>query len=414
MPEAGKNRKKTLAELDLAALRGRRVLVRADLNVPLDENGSVTDDTRVRATLPTLEALASAGARVTVLSHLGRPKGRPDPRFSLRPVAALLDDLLDAPVGFWDDPAGDGLEDRVDALAAGGVLLVENTRFLPGDEANDPELARLWADAADLFVNDAFGAAHRAHASTTGVAEEVRRRGGLAVSGFLMERELRFLSDALEEPERPFVAVLGGAKISGKIDVIQALLPRVDRLLIGGAMANTFFRALGLEVGASLVEEDRVTLARETLEAAGDRLVLPVDCIVATELTDEAQARAIPRDEVEAQERIGDIGPASRGVFAKELEHARTIVWNGPMGVFEVPTFQAGTVTLARAVAAATERGALTVVGGGDSVAALEVAGVTNHITHISTGGGASLELLAGEKLPGVEALSPASAGAES
>jgi len=413
MPEAGRNRKKTLAELDLAALRGRRVLVRADLNVPLDEAGSVTDDTRVRATLPTLEALTSAGARVTVLSHLGRPKGRPDPRFSLRPVAARLGDLLDATVEFWDDPAGEGLEDRVDGLAEGGVLLVENTRFLPGDEANDPELARLWADAADLFVNDAFGAAHRAHASTTGVAEEVRRRGGLAVSGFLMERELRFLSDALEEPERPFVAVLGGAKISGKIDVIQALLPRVDRLLIGGAMANTFFRALGLEVGASLVEEDRVALARETLEAAGDRLVLPVDCIVATELTEGAHTRAIPRDEVEVQERIGDIGPASRGVFAKELEHARTVVWNGPMGVFEVPNFQAGTVTLARAVAAATDRGALTVVGGGDSVAALEVAGVTDHVTHVSTGGGASLELLAGEKLPGVEALSPASVGAE-
>jgi phosphoglycerate kinase len=401
-------RKKTLAKLNAEELRGRRVLVRADLNVPLDDNREVSDDTRIRATLPTLHKLLDAGARVVVMSHLGRPKGGPDPRYSLRPVATRLEALLGAPVGFSELPAGDAVRVQVDALEDGQLLLLENTRFQPGDEKNEPELSAAWAELADVFVNDAFGAAHRAHASTTGVAEEVRRRGGLAVAGLLLQRELEFLSEALEEPERPFVAVLGGAKISGKIDVIQALLPRVDRLLIGGAMANTFFRALGLEVGASLIEEDRVELARETLQAGADRLVLPVDCLVAAEISEDAEPRSVPRDAVKPGERIGDIGRASRDLFATEIAGARTVVWNGPMGVFETAPFAGGTMAIARAVADATRHGALTVVGGGDSVSAVEAAGVAERITHISTGGGASLELLAGVELPGVAALSDA------
>jgi phosphoglycerate kinase len=401
-------RKKTLAQLAAADLRGRRVLVRADLNVPLEESGVVGDDTRIRATVPTLEALTAAGARTVVLSHLGRPKGGPDPRYSLRPVARRLEELLGKRVAFCDVPVGDAATAAVGKLEDGEVLLLENTRFHPGDEKNDAGLSAAWAALADVFVNDAFGAAHRAHASTTGVADEVRRRGGLAVAGLLLERELKFLSDALEDPERPFVAVLGGAKISGKIDVIQALLPRVDRLLIGGAMANTFFRALGLEVGASLVEEDKVPLARETMQEGADRMVLPVDCMVAEQISDDAQPRSVPRDGVRSGERIGDIGSVSRSMFAKELAGARTIVWNGPMGVFESPPFSGGTLALAHAVADATDRGALTVVGGGDSVSAVEAAGVAERITHISTGGGASLELLAGVELPGVAALSDA------
>jgi phosphoglycerate kinase len=401
-------RKKTLAQLAASELRGRRVLVRADLNVPFDDAGSVSDDTRIRATIPTLEALIQAGARTVLLSHLGRPKGGPDPKYTLRPVARRLEELLGRPVLFCDLPVGDAAKAAVAKLQDGEVLLLENTRFHAGDEKNDPGLSAAWADLADVFVNDAFGAAHRAHASTTGVAEEVKRRGGRAVSGLLLERELKFLSEALEEPERPFVAVLGGAKISGKIDVIQALLPRVDRLLIGGAMANTFFRALGLEVGASLVEEDKVPLARETMATGADRLVLPVDCMVAEELAEDAEPRSVPRDGVSPGERIGDIGTVSRTLFAQELARARTIVWNGPMGVFEMKPFSGGTLALAEAVADATDRGALTVVGGGDSVSAVEAAGVADRITHISTGGGASLELLAGVELPGVAALSDA------
>jgi phosphoglycerate kinase len=405
-------RKRTLAQLTDGDLEGKTVLVRADLNVPLSDAGEVTDDTRIRATVPTLRKLVEAGARVVLFSHLGRPKGGPDPRYSIRPVLPVLSELARAPVAFCDVPAGDAVARKVKAVRTGEILLLENTRFLAGDEGNDPALAKSWAELADIFVNDAFGAAHRAHASTAGVALAVRERGGLAVSGLLMERELKFLSEALEEPERPFVAILGGAKISGKIDVIQALLPRADRLLVGGAMANTFFRALGLEVGASLIEEDRVVLARDTLEQAGDKLMLPVDCVVAPELKEGAVTRDAPRDGVVPGERIGDIGPASREVFAREIARARTVVWNGPMGVFETKPFDAGTVAMAHAVATATDRGALTVVGGGDSVSAVEAAGVAERITHISTGGGASLELLAGEELPGVTALSDAQGGA--
>lgn len=396
--------KKTVSDLDPSTLSGRTVLVRADLNVPI-ENGKITDDQRIRASIPTLRLLTEAGARVILLSHLGRPKGAPDPAFSLAPVAAHLEKLLGRPVRFVPVSAGPDVDAAAAELRDGDVALLENTRFMAGDTKNDPSLAASWAALADLFVNDAFGAAHRAHASTSGLAEAVMARGGEAVAGLLMARELRFLGDALDHPEHPFVAILGGAKISGKIEVIDALLPRVDRLLVGGAMANTFFKALGLETGASLVEDDRIDVARETLERAGERLLLPVDCVVAAEIADGAPTNVVQRSHVGKGDRIGDIGSATRDVFAREIADARTVVWNGPMGVFEVDAFAGGTVAVAHAVASACDGGATAVVGGGDSAAAARRAGVAERITHISTGGGASLEFLAGDALPGVVAL---------
>ncbi len=396
--------KKTLEDLDVTELAGRTVLVRADLNVPL-EDGRVADDKRIRASLPTLRHLSAAGARVVLLSHFGRPGGEPDPAFSLEPVARRLGELLEAPVRFV--PALEGPEVRrgLEELKDGEVLLLENTRFDPREKANDPSLAEAWAELGTLFVNDAFGTAHRAHASTEGLARALRERGHEAVAGLLLARELAFLGEALADPERPFVAVLGGAKISGKIDVIRTLLPRVDRLLVGGAMANTFFRAMGLEVGASLVEEDRVEMARETLEAAGETLVLPVDCVVAHDVAPGASSRVVDRGDVEDDDRIVDIGPETAALFARELDRARTVVWNGPMGVFEIEAFAEGTRAVARAAAEACEGGAVVILGGGDSAAAAEEAGLTERFTHVSTGGGASLELLAGAELPGVSSL---------
>jgi len=398
----------TLRSLSPDALRGRTVLVRADFNVPLD-GSAVSDDTRIRRTLPTVRILTDAGARTVLMSHLGRPGGAPDPELSLEPVARRLAELLEGEVRFVPETAGDAVDRAVEAMRDGDVLLLENTRFEPGEKENDPGLARAWARHADLYVNDAFGAAHRAHASTAAVADAVRTAGGRAVAGTLMEEELRILDGALSDPERPFHGVLGGAKISGKIDVIRALLPRVDRLVVGGAMANTFFRALGLETGASLVEEDRIEVARELLEEAGDTLVLPVDCVVAPEVVEGAPFRVVERSAVEDDDRIVDVGPASRTLFRRTLLGARTVFWNGPMGVFEIDAFAAGTEAVARTVADVADAGALTVVGGGDSVAAAGKAGVIDRIGHVSTGGGASLELLAGNALPGVEALDEAS-----
>ena len=340
------------------------------------------------------------------MSHLGRPKGSPDPAFSLAPVARRLASLSSAPVRFVADTVGEEARAAVESLAEGEILLLENTRFLPGETDDDPALGEAMAALGDLYVNDAFGSAHRAHASTAGVARTVKASGGLAVAGLLMEKELAFLGDALDEPERPFVAILGGAKISGKIDVVEALLPRVDRLLIGGAMANTFLLALGLPVGKSLVEEDRVSMARELMDRAGDRLVLPVDCRVAHGIAADAATRVAPRDGVGAGEVIGDIGPETEGLYRDVVRQARTILWNGPMGVFEMEPFAHGTLALARAVAEATEAGATSVLGGGDSAAAAEAAGVSDRLTHVSTGGGASLEFLAGAELPGVAVLS--------
>ncbi|HEX5723828.1 MAG TPA: phosphoglycerate kinase, partial [Longimicrobiaceae bacterium] len=329
--------KLTLGELGAARLRGRRALVRVDYNVPLDERGGVADDTRITATLPTLVYLLEAGARPVLLSHLGRPKGKPDPAFSLRPVAARLGQLLRRPVRFEDETVGERALAASRALGEGEVLLLENTRFDPGEEKNDPELSRRLAELGDLYVNDAFGAAHRAHASTAGVAEVMRAAGSPAAAGFLMQKELEYLGRVLGTPERPFVAILGGAKISGKIDVIRALLPRVDRLLVGGAMANTFFRAMGLQTGTSLVEDDRVELARELLGSAGAKLVLPVDCVVADRLEAGAETRVVPREAIPADRSAADVGPRTVEAFRAALANARTVLWNGPMGVFELP-----------------------------------------------------------------------------
>lgn len=393
--------------MDAARLSGEVVLVRADLNVPL-ENGRVSEDQRIRASVPTLRVLLEAGARPVVLSHLGRPKGSPDPDFSLRPVAERLQELLGSPVRFVPEGSGPAVDEAVAAMEPGDVVLLENTRFLPGETANDRELARSWAALGSVFVNDAFGTAHRAHASTSGLADAVVTAGGVAVSGLLLERELKYLREAIDDPERPFVAILGGAKISGKIDVISALLPKVDRLLIGGAMANTFFRAMGLETGRSLVEEDRLDVAREIIEGNGKRLVLPVDCLVADEIGPGAATRVVDRETVGKEDRIADIGPRTRALYADIIGNARTVVWNGPMGVFEIDAFAGGTIEVARALADACDRGTLGIIGGGDSGAAAERAGVTDRISHISTGGGASLDLLAGVALPGVISLSDA------
>lgn len=397
--------KRSIEDLAERAVAGRRVLVRVDYNVPI-ESGEVGDDTRIRATLPTLERLIGLGARVILVSHLGRPKGRWNEEYTLRPVAERLRTYLpEVDVAFVADVVGADAHAAIAALRPGSVLLLENVRFLAGEETNDRKLSEALAGTADVFVNDAFGAAHRAHASTCGVAEVMKEEGKPAVAGLLMARELEFLGRALSAPERPFAAVLGGAKISGKLDVIENLLPRVDHLLIGGAMANTFFRALGLETGKSLVEDDRVAMAKELLERAGAKLVLPVDCVVAGEAAPEARTFLLNRTDVPPEGAIYDIGPKSVATFRDFIERARTVVWNGPMGMFEVAPFAEGTHGVARAVADATRAGATTIVGGGDTVAAIEQANVADRVTHVSTGGGASLEFLEGRTLPGVAVL---------
>lgn len=393
---------RTIRRLTDAEVHGRRVLVRVDFNVPLDEHGHVADATRILAALPTITALADRGAKVVLLSHFGRPKGQPNDKYSLKPVAERLKiALAPRPVSFIESTVGSDAVAATNALAAGSVLLLENTRFHAGEESNDDAFAQQLGELGDVFVNDAFGAAHRAHASTAGVTKYVRP----AVAGLLMERELAFLGDALEAPDHPFVAVLGGSKISGKIDVIEALLPKVDRLLIGGAMACTFFRAMGLETGASLVEEDRVEMARDLLERSGNKLRLPTDAMVASNMKDVSRAHVVAREAIIASEAMFDIGPESIRQFAVEVERAKTVLWNGPMGVFEQPPFDKGTRAIADAMAHATDRGAITIVGGGDSAAAVAEAGLESRLTHISTGGGASLEFLEGKVLPGVAAL---------
>jgi phosphoglycerate kinase len=398
--------KKTLEDCRPGTLAGEVVIVRVDYNLPLDEDGAVADDTRLVRTVPTIQYLVQADAKTVLLSHLGRPEGRPDPSLSLRPVALKLEEVLASPVGFCSETSGPLAHQAVRSMESGGVLLLENTRFCPEDAQNQEAWAEAISFGAKLFVNDAFGTAHRAHASTQGVADAVRRRGGQAVAGFLMEKELRFLRGAVADPERPFVAIIGGAKISSKIDVIEALLPAVDRLLIGGAMANTFFKARGYAVGDSLVEDDRIDTAIALIELAGDKLLLPVDVVVAPGISAAADTRVAACDEVTEGEHIGDIGPRSVTEFAEVLDGARTVIWSGPMGVFELPPFQSGTFDVARAAASVADRGATVILGGGDSAAAAVAAGVVERITHVSTGGSASLELLSGKKLPGVEALS--------
>lgn len=393
-----KIRFKTIREVEL---RGRRALVRVDFNVPL-KDGRVSDDTRIEAALPTLKFLGANGARVVLLSHLGRPDGEADPKYSLRPVAKRLEELLGAPVRFASDCIGPEAETAADALGDGEFLLLENVRFHPGETKNEPEFSKKLARLGDLYVNDAFGSAHRAHASTEGVAHLLHP----AVAGFLMEGELEHLGNVLADPERPFVAVLGGAKISGKIEVIRNLLPRVDRLLLGGAMTYTFLRARGLETGRSLVEEDKIDLAKSLLaDPRAERIQLPIDTRVSSS-TDGSDPGSICSVEEIGGDRIGvDIGPRTVELYREEISRARTVVWNGPMGIFEVAAFAEGTFAIARAMAEATDRGATTVVGGGDSAAAVADAGVADRMGHISTGGGASLEFLEGKELPGVTAL---------
>lgn len=393
--------KQTVRDLADDQLNGRRALVRADFNVPLSDEGDIGDDTRIRAALPTLRVLLDRGARPIVLSHLGRPEGKPVAKYSLRPVASRLSELLGVKVTFVESTNSDEAIAASKALARGEVLLLENTRFLAGEESNDPELSRELAKLGDLFINDAFGAAHRAHASTAGVTGFLRP----AVAGLLMEKELDYLGRALSAPERPFVAILGGSKISGKIDVIEKLLPQVDGMLIGGAMACTFYRAMGLETGKSLVEEEKLDLAAELVEKWGTRLTLPHDAMVAPSIAEGAAAHAVPREGIAAGEAMLDIGPRTAESYARAIASAKTVLWNGPMGVFENPPFDKGTRAIADAMASATGKGAVTIVGGGDSAAAVAEAGLADKMSHVSTGGGASLEFLEGRKLPGVEAL---------
>ena len=395
--------KRSLAGLEGSRLDGQRALVRVDFNVPLRE-GKVADDTRIRASLPTIQYLREKGARVILLSHLGRPRGSPDSQFSLQPVARELERLLGAPVAFIADPDSDQAVAASRRLPRSGVALAENTRFNEGEESNDPELARRFAALGDLFVNDAFGSAHRAHSSTEAVARLLKP----AVAGFLLEKELKYLGEVLEEPRRPFLAILGGAKVSGKIDLIENLLPRVDQILIGGAMACTFFRAMGLETGNSLVEEDRLELAGGLLQRAGDKLVLPSGCVVAPDLREAVTSITVPRNRIPVGFAVYDIDPVTAKDYSRRVKAAGTVLWNGPMGVFETPPFDAGTRSIAMALAEATRRGTVTVVGGGDSAAAVAGLGLADQVTHVSTGGGASLEFLEGKVLPGVAALDDA------
>ena len=392
--------KRALASLDPAAIEGRRALVRVDFNCPV-KDGKVSDNTRIRAAMPTIEFLRGHGARLVLLSHLGRPKGGPDPKYSMEPVVREVERLLGAPVTFLRDPLGEQAVTESRRLPRGGVAIAENTRFFPGEEANDAGLAARFAALGDFYVNDAFGSAHRAHASTEAVARVLKP----AVAGFLMERELQYLGDALNRPRRPFIAVLGGAKISGKIDLISALLPKVDRILLGGAMACTFFAAMGLETGSSLIERDRIELARQLLASSRDKLEVPVGAVVARELKAGAETRTVPRERIPEGWAVFDIDPRTEAEFTSRIESAGTVVWNGPMGVFETPPFDHGTMAIARAMAAAAAKGVVTVVGGGDSAAAVGQAGLEDRMTHVSTGGGASLEFLEGKTLPGVAAL---------
>jgi phosphoglycerate kinase len=394
--------KLSIRDLDLA---GKRVFIRVDFNVPLD-GSRVTDDTRVRETLPTLKLAAEKGARIVLASHLGRPKGKVDPKYSLAPVAAKLGELLGKPVAFAADCVGADAEAKSKALKNGDVLLLENVRYHAEEEKNDPEFAKQLSQLCDgLFVCDAFGSAHRAHASVVGITKYVQK----AAAGLLMEKELKYLGGAVSNPERPFVSILGGAKVSDKIEVVQNLMKLADAMLIGGAMAYTFLKSQGLPVGKSLVENDKLDLARDLLAEAKKRnfrLLLPVDHVLAE--SPDATAAVKTTDIKDTPENLMglDVGPKTIAEFSKEIAKAKTIVWNGPLGMFEKPAFAQGTLAMAKAVAGATTSGATSIVGGGDSVAAVEQSGVAGQISHISTGGGASLEFLAGEKLPGVEALS--------
>ena len=385
--------KKSVTDIDV---KGKRVLVRVDYNVPIKE-GKVGDDTRIRAAMPTLNYLLEHGAAVILCSHLGRPKGGPDPKYSLRPVAEYLGQMMGKPVAFAEDCVGPVAEAAARALKPGDVLLLENTRFHPEEEKNDLELAKKMAALADVYVNDAFGSAHRAHASTEGVARFLP-----AVAGFLLEKEIKYLGQAIADPKRPFIAILGGAKISDKIGVIKNLLTKADQVLIGGGMANTFFKAQGYPVADSLVEDEALETARELLQTGSARLRLPLDMVLADKFDAEAKSETLPTGPVPDGWRILDIGPKTVEAYSKAIAGAGTVVWNGPMGVFEFPRFAEGTYGIAKAVAGSA---AVSIIGGGESVAAIQQSGLADKITHISTGGGASLEMLEGLTLPGLAAL---------
>ncbi len=392
--------KKTIRDISVS---GKRVLVRVDFNVPIGKDKQVEDDTRIRESLPTIEYLLSQGAKVILMSHLGRPKGK-SPEFSLAPVAKRLSELLQKPVHFASDCIGAEAESAVSALQNGEVLLLENVRFYKEEEANDSEFAKKLASLGDVYVNDAFGTAHRAHASTEGVTKFIQT----AVAGFLIEKELQYLGKVTLNPQRPFVAILGGAKISGKIDVLEKLLEKVDTILIGGAMIFTFFKAQGLKVGKSLVEDDKLDIAKTILEKAQSRNVkflLPVDVVIADKFEQTANTKTVTIDAIEDDWMGLDIGVETIKRYRHEILNAKTVVWNGPMGVFEIDQFATGTFEIAKALAEATQHGAITVVGGGDSASAIAKAGLEKAVTHVSTGGGASLEFLEGKTLPGIAAL---------
>ncbi|MGL5032434.1 MAG: phosphoglycerate kinase [Microcystaceae cyanobacterium] len=404
--------KQSIANLTPADLDGKRVLVRVDFNVPLDDAGAITDDTRIRAALPTIQDLSSKGAKVILVSHFGRPKGetlveRVKDNLRLTPIAARLSKLLGKPVAKPNDCIGAEVETAIAALGNGDVLLLENVRFHPGEEKNDPEFAKKLAANADLYVNDAFGTAHRAHASTEGVTHYLKP----SVAGYLIEKELQFLQGAIEEPQRPLVAIVGGSKVSSKIGVIETLLEKCDKLIIGGGMIFTFYKARGLSVGKSLVEEDKLELAK-TLEAKakakGVQLLLPTDVVIADDFSPNANSQTVSIENIPDGWMGLDIGPDSIKAFEDALADCKTVIWNGPMGVFEFDKFAAGTEAIAHSLAALTAKGATTIIGGGDSVAAVEKVGVAEKMSHISTGGGASLELLEGKVLPGIAALNDA------
>lgn len=412
--------KLTVNDLDL---QGKRVLVRVDYNVPMEEQDGkmvINDATRIKETLPTLDHLVKQGAKIILAAHLGRPKGRREPSLSLRPVAEKLAEMLGAPVAFQDDCAGERIENYVNSMKPGDIVLLENVRFYEEEEGNDPAFSEKLARLADVYVNDAFGAAHRAHASTAGVAQVLAQRAAPRTAGLLMERELKFLGEELENPAKPFVVILGGAKVSDKIKVIDRLLEKADTILIGGAMAYTFKLALGQSIGKSLVEPDRVDMAKSALEKAktrGVQFLLPSDNIVATPVkTDKLNKKGKPIFDLQNPKVVSgnfpddveglDIGPETVRRYSEEVKKAKTILWNGPMGLFEDPRFAEGTFAVARAVAEATQSGAKSIIGGGDSVKAINKAGLSAEVTFMSTGGGASLEFLEGRELPGVAALS--------
>lgn len=393
--------------IDQVDLKGKKVLVRVDFNVPLDENLKITDDIRISSALPTIKKIMKEGGKTILMSHLGRPKGAPNPKYSLKPAAVRLSELLGMDVKFAPDCVGDQVKAIVNAMKDGEVLLLENLRFYAEEEKNNPDFAKKLADLGDVYINDAFGSAHRAHASTEGVTKHIK----VNASGYLMQKELEYLGKAISNPERPYCAILGGAKISGKIDVIQNLFSKVDTLIIGGGMAYTFYKAMGHEIGTSLLEEDKISLAKEILEKAKNskvNFILPVDVVIAPEFNNDSPSEVVSIDKIPSSKMGLDIGPKTIELFRSEVLKSKTVIWNGPMGVFEFDNFAKGTNSIAQALVEATKKGATTIIGGGDSAAAIKKAGLDEQVSHVSTGGGASLEFLEGKALPGVAALNDA------